>query len=162
VTQFLGAAAPSLGWLEPDDIRTRSEHWRQHLGLTEWRFTGAVGDQRTPWWPGASGQGFFGDAGADVSCQGAFWHGEPDTSRGSAYRWVVQGYARDQYGSPLSGAAVKLYRTSTDEMVMATVSGSDGSYLLTSPYYPDPHYLVMYKSGTPDVFGTSLNTLVGV
>ena len=89
------------------------------------------------------------------------WWELPDITGGATYRFGVSGVTRDVYGSPLGGVTVKLYRSSTDEMVGSVVSDPSGNYFVTSPYYPDTHYLVMYKTGTPDVFGTSANTLVG-
>lgn len=88
------------------------------------------------------------------------WEGY-DLTGGAMYRFAISGVTRDVNGSPLGGVTVKMFRTSTDEMVGSVVSDPLGNYFVTSPYYPDTHYIVMYKAGFPDVFGTTVNTLIG-
>jgi hypothetical protein len=83
---------------------------------------------------------------------------------------VITGVCRDVTAAPLSGATVKAFRTSADatnalpadlQEGVPAVSAADGAYTVTVPN-TDPHYLVSYKAGTPDVAGTTTNTLVGV
>ena len=116
---------------------------------------------RTPWWPGAGWieQGDAGDAG--LHPLGGDWWEPFEVTRGAAYRFAFVGVTRDVYGSPLGACTVKCYRTSTDEMVGLTISDPVGNFLVTTPYYPDAHYLVCYKSGSPDVQGTSANNIIG-
>ena len=40
------------------------------------------------------------------------------------------------------------------------VSDPLGNFLVTTPYYPDQHYLVFYLTGSPDIFATTQNTLI--
>jgi hypothetical protein len=80
---------------------------------------------------------------------------------GSASRVGFVGTTRDQYGAPLGGCAVQLFRTSDDLFIMEQTSDANGNFLLQSWYTPDTHYIVAYKAGSTDVFGTTVNTLVG-
>ena len=104
------------------------------------------------------------DASGDEWCQAITWETpeliEPKGG-GSNSRFGVQGVTRDVWNAPLGGVLVKLFRTSDDLKVDQIVSDPDGNYLVSTPYYPDAHYIVEYKVGSPDVFGTSVNTLIG-
>ena len=164
MSDLLGGAGQSEVSTEQDDRRAMSEWYR--IGIecgppgVEWTYLGPIiDDQRNPWWPGGATMG-FGDSSVDFSVQQSLWYGLPDTTRGCLGRFGVVGVTRDSYGSPLGGVTVKLYQTSSDLMVASVVSDPLGNYTVTTPFYPDQHYLVFYKSGSPDVFGTSVNTLV--
>lgn len=114
---------------------------------------------RSPWWP-CSGQ-LLGDGAADVPLlvdRPARW-GDIWYASGANGRLAISGVTCDQYFSPVGGVTVKLFRTLDDSLQASVVSEPDGSYLVTTPY-SDAHYLVIYKSGTPDLFGTTVNTLV--
>lgn len=73
---------------------------------------------------------------------------------------LVTGVTRDSGGNPLGGCTVELFDTRTDQRVAATVSDGSGNFSL--PGASGPYYLVCYKAGTPDLAGTSVNTLTGV
>lgn len=89
--------------------------------------------------------------------------------RGSPFRSVpldatssrfITGVTRDSAGAPLGGVTCALFETRTNTWVASTVS--DGSGNFTFPMASGgPFFLVFYKAGTPDVFGSSANTLVG-
>lgn len=81
-------------------------------------------------------------------------------SRGATTIFGVSGTTRDRYGTVLPDATVILFLTATDQKMDKTVSDADGQFLVRSPYYPDPHYLVFYKTGSPDVFASSVNTII--
>jgi hypothetical protein len=68
------------------------------------------------------------------------------------------GISYDASGVALAGCTVKLFRTSDDSLVASTVSDGSGNWRFDS-MEGGPFYLVEYKSGAPDVFGTSPNTL---
>jgi hypothetical protein len=80
---------------------------------------------------------------------------------GAESKFMVTGIAKDNTGTALSGATVKLYRTSTDEMVGTATSAADGAYWVGTPYTGN-HYAVAYKAGSPDVTGATVNTVTGV
>ena len=116
-------------------------------------------------WPTAS---MLGDNGAAVS-----WMGNNNT--GGAYQsyetWAfgeggtyrpkqISGIIYQSDGvTPQPGAIVELYLTSTNAPVAVATSGQDGSYSIGTPFTGQNHYVVAYLAGTPDVAGTSVNTL---
>jgi len=119
---------------------------------------------RSPWWPSSQGGAFLGSLGSDVACfSDKFsrwtdsWGNHPGGCNG---RLSFVGVTRDQFGSPTGGVTVKLFRTSTDQLVSTVLSDASGNYTITTPYYPDGHYLVCYKTASPDIFGTTVNTLI--
>jgi Carboxypeptidase regulatory-like domain len=120
------------------------------LGDTGCQFAG-------PWWPSASGL-------IDVGALDDAWGVQPYSwgiyypVSGANGRFAISGVTRDLSGAPLSGVAVKLFRSTDDSLQASVVSDANGYYLATTPY-ADGHYLVTYKAGPPDVYGTTANTL---
>jgi hypothetical protein len=148
------------GWAtRSDDDRARSEFYRADVELVPIGYEEALGTFRSPWWPGASGLGAVFD-GTDVVVPPPAWS-RYDINTGAVSRYGMTGVTRDQFGTPLGGCTVKLYRTNTDEVVSSMTSDSAGNYLVTTPYYPDRHYIVIYRAGFPDVYGTTVNTIIG-
>jgi hypothetical protein len=74
---------------------------------------------------------------------------------------VVSGVTRDNTGAPLGGCTVKLYDTPTDTVLAQTVSDGSGNYAFNLSLY-GPFYCVAYLPGSPDVAGTTIDTLVAV
>jgi hypothetical protein len=67
---------------------------------------------------------------------------------------------KDSVGTPVANAIVQGFVTSTDAYVGEVTSGEDGTYTLgTETVAGVAHYLVAYKAGSPDVAGTTVNTL---
>lgn len=113
-----------------------------------------------PWWPRSAG--FVGDLGLDVGLLAAVLWGEYDQAGGSSSSYAFVGVTRDVYGSILGGCTVKCFRTSDDLLISQVVSDAiSGQFTAPTPYYPSTHYLVSYKAGSPDVQGTTPNTLIG-
>ena len=161
MSQFIGASLP-VNIVDSNDKRLLGLDYQYEMDLHPWAMNAiGEGDFTGPWWPGASS--VIDDSGASI--QNALLVADSwsyhEFFGGTTSRYGVIGVTRDVNGSPLGGVTVKLYRTSTDEMVASIVSDPVGNYTITTPYYPDPHYLVMYKSGFPDVFGTTVNTILG-
>lgn len=73
----------------------------------------------------------------------------------------VIGITKDRAGLPLGGCVVHLFRTADDVKVAATVSDGAGVFSFAVPAGV-AHYAVAYLAGSPDVAGTTVNTLVGV
>jgi hypothetical protein len=69
------------------------------------------------------------------------------------------GFSLTNIGGVLAGCDVVLYRTDTDAVVTRFTTGADGSWLMNSNN-SGAHYLVAYKAGSPDVAGTTLDTLL--
>jgi len=78
----------------------------------------------------------------------------------STYQFHVTGITKDSSGAVLPNCALALYRTQDDSVVSYTVSDGSGNYSFVCG--PGQHYVVAYKVGTPDVAGTTVDTLVGV
>lgn len=113
----------------------------------------------TPWWP--KGGGFVGDGASDVGLLEAAWWGEYDQASGSSSRFGFTGVTRDANGTPVAAVTVKLFRTADDLLLDTQVSDTNGSFLLSTPYYPDIHYIYCHKTAAPDIDGVSVNTLIG-
>ena len=112
------------------------------------------------YWPG--NRGFVGDYSTDVALMQGVWRNLMHrVAIGAASRVGFVGITRDQYGAPVGSCVVQLFRTSDDLFIMEVTSDSSGNFLLQSWYSPDTHYIVAYKAGSPDIFGTTVNTLVG-
>jgi hypothetical protein len=79
---------------------------------------------------------------------------------GSIGRFGFLGVTRDVNGTAVGGVTVKLYHTADDTVVCSTVSDPLGNFGVTTQFYPDAHYMVAYKSGAPDIEGTTANTLI--
>lgn len=72
----------------------------------------------------------------------------------------ITGTTLDSAGSPLGSCVVDMFRTSDDIKVDSTTSDGSGVFSFIPLQY-GPFYLVAYKPGSPDVAGTTVNTLVG-
>jgi hypothetical protein len=78
--------------------------------------------------------------------------------RPPATRWTFSGFTYDATAVALASCSVELYRSDNDLVTGSFVSNSDGSWLINSNN-GGRHYLVAYKTGSPDLAGTTLNTL---
>ena len=65
-------------------------------------------------------------------------------------------------GAAIAGCTVKLYRTVDDVVVATTTSDGSGNYAFWVNNSVDNYYARAYKTGSPDIAGTTLNTLTGV
>jgi hypothetical protein len=73
----------------------------------------------------------------------------------------IKGQCVDASGNVAAGAVVQAFRTSNDAFAGEVNSNStDGRFDVPSPYPGVAHYLVAYKPGSPDIGGTTVNTLV--
>lgn len=73
----------------------------------------------------------------------------------------IRGYSRDSAGAILANAIVQAFVTATDAGQVPVTSGTDGFFAAPTETLPGvQHYLVAYKPGSPDVAGTTVNTLV--
>lgn len=72
----------------------------------------------------------------------------------------IRGVTKDSVGTVVANAIVQGFVTSTDAYVGEVQSNLDGTYTLgTATVAGVPHYLVAYKAGSPDIAGTTVNTL---
>ncbi len=75
--------------------------------------------------------------------------------------YLIAGVTRDSGGAPLGSCVIQLFRTSDDAIIEEKTSAGDGSFSFTVPNGITQYYIVAYKAGSPDVAGTTVNTLVG-
>lgn len=80
---------------------------------------------------------------------------------GAGKRGRITGITRDSASAVLGSCAVHLIRTTGDVLVdTGTSDAGDGTYSVGTP--DDlTYYVVAYKPGSPDVAGTTVNTLTG-
>lgn len=76
------------------------------------------------------------------------------------YPYGLSGVTRDAAGSPLGTCIVQEFRTADDSYVHQTTSDASGNYAIPASNLLQ-HFLVAYKPGSPDVAGTTVNTLTG-
>jgi hypothetical protein len=79
----------------------------------------------------------------------------------STYNATVSGVTRNSTGVALGNCVVQLFRTVDDLILYEITSDGSGNFI----FYPSvsgTFYIVAYKQGSPDVFGTTVNTLVAV
>lgn len=74
---------------------------------------------------------------------------------------TLAGISYDATGAPLGNCQVLIYRTADKSLVAETTSDASGNWSI-SLLKGGPFFLVEYKVGSPDVFGTSPNNLVPV
>lgn len=83
-------------------------------------------------------------------------------SNGNQSTLKIKGITRDSSGNPLGYVTVQVFRTSDDLFVSQMTSDAGGYFEAPTPYPSTNHYLVCYKAGSPNVGGTSVDTLQGV
>lgn len=72
---------------------------------------------------------------------------------------VLSGVSRDSAGAPLGNCRVMIFRTEDKSFILETQSDASGNWAV-SMLVGGPFFLVEYKAGSPDVAGTSVNTIV--
>jgi hypothetical protein len=77
------------------------------------------------------------------------------------FRRAIIGVTKDSTGAVLAGCTVEVLRTSDDNKTDSQVSDASGNYEC-SIYEDGPFKALAYKIGSPDVAGTTINTLTGV
>ena len=79
---------------------------------------------------------------------------------GTQSKRFIKGTCRDSGGNTVANAIVQGFVTSTDAYVGQDTTREDGTYTLGTETANDvAHYLVAYKPGSPDVAGTTVNTI---
>lgn len=76
-------------------------------------------------------------------------------------RYIITGVTKDSTGAALGACVVDLFDTATDTIRATTISDASGNYLVDGQI-DNTYYLVAYKTGAPDVSGTTVNTLIAV
>lgn len=79
---------------------------------------------------------------------------------GSPQNRFIRGDCVDDSSNIVANAIIQAFRTSDDAFVGESVSYLDGTYICPVATVPGvQHYLVAYKPGSPDIAGTTVNTL---
>jgi hypothetical protein len=121
-----------------------------------------------PFWPGGSSLEASGNEWMALglnACMDVFANVE--LTNGQRTQYAISGVTRDVNGSPLSGCTVKLFITSAtgsisaDTKIDEVTSNANGAYTVMTPFYPDQHYIVVFRASAPHVFGASDYILVG-
>jgi len=75
--------------------------------------------------------------------------------------FVLAGVTKDSLGVALGSCTVRLFNAATHVAEQVTTSDASGNFSLTVDK-TQRYYLVIYKVGSPDVTGASINTLAGL
>ena len=77
--------------------------------------------------------------------------------------WMLSGVTKDSAGAVLGSCVVTMYYTSNDLPISDQVSDpTTGAFTFLIGPNAGPFYFVAYKPGSPDIAGTTLNTLMPV
>lgn len=80
---------------------------------------------------------------------------------GCQFKNRIKGQCLDSVGAPVANAIVQGFVTATDAYVGEVTADNAGYYqCMTERSTATPHYLVAYKTGSPDLAGTTVNTIL--
>jgi hypothetical protein len=164
VSVFIGGAGGQVYLAVDDDAcsfmgtpRPQMPSWD---GILRMDVEAPVGGPRSPIQPFLP-SGFYGDLGLDVGILGApVWVMPPPLPSGANGRLGFNGFSRDASGGVIAGVTVKCMLTATDTKQSEAVSDANGLFVVSTAE-AGGHYLIFYKAGTPDICGTTVNTLLG-
>lgn len=109
--------------------------------------------------PGGAYGFFMCDQATD--CIGGDWEPWHYGMGGSMSSKYVMGQCLNSIGNPTPYAVVQGFVTATDGYVGEIMSDDKGYYEVRCPQTPsNQHYMVAYLSGSPDITGATVNTLV--
>jgi len=148
-----GTAGISTAWMTPytdiRNVRDSAGPIFSRSRMDPWR-DGAL-------WPNTRTMGSTGVMfGGGTEC--AAWDTVTDEDGGHTMQKIV-GLTRDANGAPLGSTIVQLFLTSNDQFLRQLTSDPGGYFEACSEYAGQAHYLVAYLAGTPDLAGTTVNTL---
>jgi hypothetical protein len=73
--------------------------------------------------------------------------------------FTLSGVTKDSTGAPLGNCMVRLFESATNTELGETTSDGSGAFTFSLGQNSGFFYLVAYKPGSPDVAGTTVNTL---
>ncbi|CAB4144987.1 hypothetical protein UFOVP891_61 [uncultured Caudovirales phage] len=76
--------------------------------------------------------------------------------------FAISGVTKDSAGTALAACVVDMFNTVTDVKCDSVTSDAAGVYESRALNGCSPYYAVAYKAGSPDVAGTTVNTLTAV
>lgn len=167
MSAFISPGATGLPLLVPSDMRHMEEQW---IGYDEFQPVAEalllndsdvllVEDWFTSWWPNSGGlmceSGFSDIRGQFENMRERVW-----PNAGANGRLSFVGVTRDQYGSAIGSCTVRCFRLSTLELTSQVISdASSGAFTITSPY-SEAHFLTVHLTGTPNIAGATVDTLI--
>lgn len=153
----------------PQSLGTSPNSWVTIYRQEEWQAAEFYGPDRrhlenwridqeamSPYWPG--GGRFLGEGQAMIVAPPDYTP-RPVQQAGNS-QLGFSGVARGLDNSPVAGVTVRLFRSSNSQLVATAVSRADGSYNISTPYAGENHFIVCHKSGSPEIAGASIATLV--
>lgn len=150
-----GATSPWGGLASSDERVFPSWYaWNEHLRYrlheegVRWSFSRGVG------------QGISPNLSADAGTSSR-WGVNQIEGAGSQAQKKFKGNTLDKNGARLGNCTVRGFRTS-DNLFTCIVVSDPGGYYELCVAYTDAHFIVAYKSGSPDRAGTTINTLIPV
>jgi hypothetical protein len=75
--------------------------------------------------------------------------------------YVIAGTTKNSASAALGGCVVNLFATATNVLQQTSTSDGSGNYVFGVNDPITTWYVVAYLAGSPDVAGTTVNTLVG-
>jgi hypothetical protein len=113
----------------------------------------------------AAGNGQATGPGSVPQVRGPSWRGQIGNrfaqSVGARVNFRLSGVTRNNQGIPVDAVTVELFLTSTDTLQLRTVSNAAGEFAF-DVMPPGLYYIVAYKAGSPDIAGTTVNTLTPI
>lgn len=127
--------------------------WRDRSKFVDLWPRGRFGSSAT------DGSEAYAPLGLDYSGTGGYMPFSCDGAGTQTLRFI-RGYSRDSDGNVLGSCIVQAFTTDTDTPQPPVQSAVDGFFAAPTETLPGrAHYLVAYKDGSPDVAGTTVDTL---
>ena len=76
--------------------------------------------------------------------------------------WRISGVTRDKDGNALASCRVELFETESDALLYSTTSDGSGAFSFSVPTGGWNWWLRAYKAGSPDLAGTTVDTVTAV
>jgi hypothetical protein len=76
--------------------------------------------------------------------------------------WRISGVTRDKDGNALASCRVELFETQSDAVLYSTTSDAAGAFSFSVPTGGWSWFLRAYKAGSPDLAGTTVDTVTAV
>lgn len=140
-----------------EQLIVRPDYSWQRRSAKTWADRNAWGSR----WPTPRFRCVGGGWGTDGMCPPTVGY-EPFSCDGDGTQTLkfLRGSCEDVSGNPSANAVVQAFRTSDDAFAGEVFSLNDGTFMCPTPFVGVNHYIVAYKSGAPDIGGTTVNTLV--
>jgi len=165
LSMFLNSSADTLMFsiLDMNDERicmpsSRWNVWDRSAQLRPWEDGMLWPSSRLMWGDSSQGANLFGNDAATINRFESISNQTDET--GGQGRLKIRGFTQDGTGAALGSCLIQGFINSNDVYVGQCVSDGGGYYEFCSQYSGQAHYLVAYKPGSPDVAGTTVNTLV--